>query len=91
MAVGKADPYERLIGEIRADLNSYWFYTQFFYRHVRSGTRFLQRFPFRYVAMKGYALGWTIRKIKNRLPLLPFYRPRFLRADLSSKPMEKAG
>ena len=76
MAAGKPNRYPRKILEIHRDIESYWLGTRAFYRYPRMGYRHLMFPPVRYCLMKGYALGWIIRRIKHRFPLLPFYRIR---------------
>ncbi len=75
MHAGKPDQYNEMIKEIKYDLRSYWFETNRFYRNISRGYQILNRWPVRYIFMKGYALGMTIRRIKRNILLLPFLKP----------------
>jgi len=72
MAAGEADCYGAMMREITDELASYWFYTRLFYANIAQGYRLLTAAPVRYSAMKGYALGWTIGRVKSRFFRLPF-------------------
>jgi geranylgeranyl reductase family protein len=60
------------LGEITRDLASYDSETRRFYADIRRGYRRLARTPLGSLLVKGFTLGWTVRRIKRRIFVLPF-------------------
>ena len=75
-AILKADGCARLIfrrvERDSLDLSSYDSETRRFYSDIRRGYRRLTRTPLGNLLVKGFTLGWTVRRIKRRVFLLPF-------------------
>jgi geranylgeranyl reductase family protein len=60
------------LGEIKQDLASYDSETRRFYSDIRRGYRRLARTPLGGLLVKGFTLGWTVRRIKRGILVLPF-------------------
>jgi geranylgeranyl reductase family protein len=68
---GNAD-FSGALREITLDLASYDSETRRFYADIRRGYRRLARTPLANMLVKGFTLGWTVRRIKRRILVLPF-------------------
>jgi len=75
LLAGKADPYARLIGEVTGDLASYWTHTQRFYRWLPRSYDQVTLPVVRQMLLRGFALGYTFRRMKRRLPWLLLLQP----------------
>jgi geranylgeranyl reductase family protein len=60
------------LAEISLDLASYDSETRRFYADIRRGYRRLARTPLGNLLVKGFTLGWTVRRIKRGIFVLPF-------------------
>jgi flavin-dependent dehydrogenase len=60
---GQAD-FEGAMEEIRLDLASYDSETRRFYANIHRGYRRVARTPLGGILVKGFARGWTVRRIK---------------------------
>jgi len=60
------------LSEIALDLASYDSETRRFYSDIQRGYRRLTRTPLGNLLVKGFSLGWTVRRIKRGVFLLPF-------------------
>ncbi len=67
--------YHRRLREITRDLNGATHDSQWFYRRLDRGYRYLTFRPVRYCLMKGMALGLNWRRTKRFCPLLPLMKP----------------
>jgi geranylgeranyl reductase family protein len=64
--------FDAALSEIKLDLASYDSETRRFYAEINRGYRRLARTPLGNLLVKGFMLGWTVRRIKRRIFVLPF-------------------